>query len=125
MSRECNIELDKWEIADNIDLYYIFQDFEEYFEIKFQRKPVLVKKAVENPMDFRNKKGLPPSTKSRQSVQSSSDNQSKQQRTSSASRSKGAGLPRPSVTSTRYKQISERKVADSVQSSEQGDNFEI
>ena len=31
-------------MADNMDLYYIVQDFEEYFEIKFQKKPVLVKK---------------------------------------------------------------------------------
>mgnify|MGYP000875191741 CR=1 FL=1 len=60
MSRECNIELEKWEIADNIDLYYMIQDFEEYFEMKFMKKPVLVKKAPENEMDFRKKRGLPP-----------------------------------------------------------------
>lgn len=44
MERECNIGLDKYELADNIDLYYVLQDFEEYYELKFQRKPVLVKK---------------------------------------------------------------------------------
>ena len=60
MARECNIDLEKWEIADNIDLYYIVQDFEEYFEMKFMKKPVMVKKAAENPLDFRAKKGLPP-----------------------------------------------------------------
>ena len=27
-----------------MDLYYVLQDFEEYYELKFQRKPVLVKK---------------------------------------------------------------------------------
>ena len=48
MSWECNIELDKWDMADNIDLYYVLQDFEEYFEMKFLKKPVLVKKAPEN-----------------------------------------------------------------------------
>ena len=42
--RECNIGLAQWEMADNMDLYYVVQDFEEYYEIKFQRKPVLVKK---------------------------------------------------------------------------------
>ena len=43
-------------------MYYILQDFEEYFEMKFMKKPVIVKKAPENPMDFRDKKkgGLPP-----------------------------------------------------------------
>ena len=63
MARECNIELEKWEIADNIDLFYIIQDFEEYFEMKFLKKPLLVKKAPENAMDFRQKRGLPPAPK--------------------------------------------------------------
>lgn len=47
MARDCNIDLEKWEVADNIDLYYMLQDFEEYFEMKFQKKPVLVKKGAE------------------------------------------------------------------------------
>ena len=47
MVRECNVDLEKWDVADNMDFYYIVQDFEEYFEIKFMRKPVLVKKAPE------------------------------------------------------------------------------
>jgi katanin p60 ATPase-containing subunit A1 len=48
MARECNIDLDKWEVADNIDLFYVIQDFEEYFEMKFMKKPVLVRKIAEN-----------------------------------------------------------------------------
>ena len=36
-------------MADNMDLFYIVQDFEEYYELKFQRKPKLVKK-VEAPI---------------------------------------------------------------------------
>ena len=47
MARECNLDIEKWEVADNIDLYYMVQDFEEYFEMKFQKKPVLVKKGPE------------------------------------------------------------------------------
>lgn len=38
--------LDKWEVADNIDLFYIVQDFEEYYEMKFLRKPVLTRKSA-------------------------------------------------------------------------------
>ena len=45
LTRECNLGLDKWEVADNIDLYYIVQDFEEYYEMKFQRKPTLTRKS--------------------------------------------------------------------------------
>jgi katanin p60 ATPase-containing subunit A1 len=48
MTRECNIDLDKWEVADNIDLFYVIQDFEEYFEMKFMKKPVRVRKIAEN-----------------------------------------------------------------------------
>lgn len=44
MERECNVDLTQWEMADNMDLYYVVQDFEEYFEIKFMKKPVFVKK---------------------------------------------------------------------------------
>lgn len=61
MARECNIDLEKWELADNIDLYYILQDFEEYFEMKFMKPPVIVKKIQgETASDIRIKKGLPP-----------------------------------------------------------------
>ena len=60
MQSECNIDLDKWEVADNIDLYYMVQDFEEYFEMKFMKKPILVKKNESAGTDIRGKKGLPP-----------------------------------------------------------------
>jgi katanin p60 ATPase-containing subunit A1 len=46
LARDCNLGLDKWEVADNIDLYYIVQDFEEYYEMKFMRKPTLTRKAM-------------------------------------------------------------------------------
>ena len=44
MVQESNVGLEKWEAADNIDLQYVVQDFEEYFEIKFSKKPVLVRR---------------------------------------------------------------------------------
>ena len=36
--------LAQWDLADNMDLSYVLQDFEEYFELKFQKKPILVRK---------------------------------------------------------------------------------
>jgi katanin p60 ATPase-containing subunit A1 len=48
LQRECNLGLEKWEVADNIDLYYIVQDFEEYYEMKFLRKPVLTRKGADD-----------------------------------------------------------------------------
>ena len=68
MTSECNIDLEKWEVADNIDLFYMVQDFEEYFEMKFLKKPILVKKNEGGATDIRAKKGLPPKTGSRASA---------------------------------------------------------
>ena len=33
LDRECNVDLSKWENADNLDLPIILQDFEVYFEM--------------------------------------------------------------------------------------------
>lgn len=61
MKRESNIELDKWDMADNMDLYYILQDFEEYFEMKFMKKPVITKKVPGSDDYSRRGMPLPPS----------------------------------------------------------------
>ena len=53
MERECNIDLAKWDLADNMEMQYVLQDFEEYFEIKFQRKPVLCRRAAGCELDAR------------------------------------------------------------------------
>ena len=37
----------KWTLADNVEFPYILQDYEEYYELKFQKKPILVKKLPE------------------------------------------------------------------------------
>jgi len=52
LDRECNIELGKWEIADNIDLNVILQEYEAFFEMRFLKKPVIVRKneSSEEPM---------------------------------------------------------------------------
>jgi katanin p60 ATPase-containing subunit A1 len=47
LQEEAKIELDKFDIADNIDLYMIFADFEEYFELRFSKKPKFIKQAME------------------------------------------------------------------------------
>ena len=31
VQKETGISLDKWQVADNIDLYYILQDYESYY----------------------------------------------------------------------------------------------
>ena len=55
MERECNVGLDKWIAADNIDLPYVLSDFEEYFEFKFQKKPVLVRRNPDEDETVRSK----------------------------------------------------------------------
>ena len=38
-------------------MFYIVQDFEEYYEMKFQRKPILTRKNVMDAGDASTKKG--------------------------------------------------------------------
>ncbi len=40
---ESGVSQSKWEVADNMDLMQIMQQFEEYYEFKFQKKPVFTR----------------------------------------------------------------------------------
>lgn len=40
---ESNINISDYELADNIDLFIILTEFENYFDIKFGKKPVIIK----------------------------------------------------------------------------------
>merc|ERR550537_434504 len=44
LANESNVSLEQMDAADNIDLGSIVQDFEEYYEMKFGRRPRLVRK---------------------------------------------------------------------------------
>ncbi len=44
LETESGVSLKKWGVCDNVDLYYILQDYEEYHQIKFNKVPHLVKK---------------------------------------------------------------------------------
>ena len=41
---ETNLDIDKYETADNIDLYMIVREYEEYFYMKFGKTPKFVNK---------------------------------------------------------------------------------
>ena len=43
---ESNISLAKVEVADNIDLISVLQEFENYYQIKFGKNPKLVRKVA-------------------------------------------------------------------------------
>jgi katanin p60 ATPase-containing subunit A1 len=45
MQTEAALSLSKYEPADNVDLMYIIQEFENFYELKFGKKPKLVRKA--------------------------------------------------------------------------------
>lgn len=47
VQKETGLSLDKWEVADNISLYYVLQDYEEYQEIRLNKRPKLVRKLNE------------------------------------------------------------------------------
>jgi katanin p60 ATPase-containing subunit A1 len=44
LQEEANLDIEKFDVADNIDLYIITCEYEEYFELKFGKKPKLVNK---------------------------------------------------------------------------------
>merc|ERR1719453_2587515 len=46
IAQETNVTLDQLDVADNIDLQQIIQDYEEYHELKFGRRVKLIRKAA-------------------------------------------------------------------------------
>lgn len=47
LSAESNLSLNRADVADNMDLEHIVQEFEEAFEAKYNKRPKLVKRMVE------------------------------------------------------------------------------
>ena len=45
IEQETNISLEKWDTADNLDLYMIIMEFEHFYEMKFNKPPKLCKVA--------------------------------------------------------------------------------
>lgn len=54
LQEEASIDLEKYDVADNIDLYVILCEYEEYFELRFNRK-VKLSKLVEDGGNSNNK----------------------------------------------------------------------
>jgi len=46
LQTESTVSLDKWDAADNVDLYMIVCEFEQFYEMKYGRPPKLVKKML-------------------------------------------------------------------------------
>lgn len=44
LENEAGLVLSKFEVADNMDLNLIFGDFESYYELRFDKKPKVVRK---------------------------------------------------------------------------------
>ena len=44
LEQESLITLEKWDAADNIDLFMIFIEYEQYYEARFGKTPKVVKK---------------------------------------------------------------------------------
>eukprot|EP00736_Rhodelphis_marinus_P007345 Rmarinus@m.21608 len=45
LSQESGLSMDKLEVADNMDLLTIVQEFEDFYELKFNKKPKFVRKS--------------------------------------------------------------------------------
>ena len=42
--QESTISLDNWTVADNVDLSVVYADYEQYYDVRFNTSPVVVKK---------------------------------------------------------------------------------
>lgn len=48
LQQEANISLTKFDVADNINLLHIVQEYEEYYEVKFGCKPKLTRRLAKD-----------------------------------------------------------------------------
>ena len=44
LQAESQVNLDQFDAADNVDLLTILQEYEDFYEIRFQRRPKLIRK---------------------------------------------------------------------------------
>ena len=48
LGRETNIDLNRYEVADNVDLETVLMEYESYYYIKFSKYPKIAKKLSQN-----------------------------------------------------------------------------
>lgn len=46
LQAESHVSLDRVDVADNVDLAGVIHDFEEYYELRFGRRPKLTRRAL-------------------------------------------------------------------------------
>ncbi|CAD8063680.1 unnamed protein product [Paramecium primaurelia] len=78
LGTESNLTLNQYDAADNIDLYMILCEFEQFYEMKFMKPPKLVKK-----VDGQNTPGLPRIPSSGKSSSTNTSNSNNQNATAS------------------------------------------
>ncbi len=52
LEAESGVNLDKYEVCDNVDLTTVIQEFETYYGIKFGRPPKLIRKVKQRSIYF-------------------------------------------------------------------------
>ncbi|KNE55343.1 hypothetical protein AMAG_01244 [Allomyces macrogynus ATCC 38327] len=48
LEAESSVSMAKFQVADNMDLLYILQEFETYYQIKFHRQPKLIRRSLDS-----------------------------------------------------------------------------
>ena len=46
VQKETGVNLDKLDVADNMDLPFVMQEYEDFYEIKFGKKPKFTRKVA-------------------------------------------------------------------------------
>ena len=52
IEQETNITLEKWDTADNIDLFMIFLEYEQFYVARYDKPPRIVKKMDDRSIDY-------------------------------------------------------------------------
>jgi hypothetical protein len=48
LSRETNLDMNKFEVCDNVSLETVLMEYEAYYHVKFQRYPKITKKLTQS-----------------------------------------------------------------------------
>lgn len=52
LAKETNIDINRYEVCDNVDLETILMEYESYYYVKFAKYPKLTKKATQSGENF-------------------------------------------------------------------------
>ncbi|XP_063713462.1 katanin p60 ATPase-containing subunit A-like 2 [Symsagittifera roscoffensis] len=111
LASETNLPLDTFEVADNVDLETILQEYESYYFVKFQRHPRIIRKNGANQSDDKSSAHKRPTPKRSYTTNQSSLPKIDQNRPSTGGATGQSSNGPQSSNATPQKTLSEKKTS--------------